>query len=75
MKRLLILLAITSNQCFVQCFLINFANDTERFRRSADNMERSQKSSDNMEKILFGSYNDYIESKSCGKAFLFFLLN
>lgn len=61
MRKLLIFLAITSNQSWVQCFLIKFTNETERYRRSSENME----------KILFGSYNDYIESKSSGKAFCF----
>jgi hypothetical protein len=61
MKKLLILLVVTSNPYLAQCFSVNFANDTERSRRSIDNMG----------KIIFNNYNEYIESKSGGKAFCF----
>ena len=61
MKRLLIFLAVTSNPYLVQCLIVNFTSNAERLRRNADNME----------KIIFNNYNEYIESKSSGKAFCF----
>lgn len=53
MKSFWIFLVVSSNHCLVHCLFVNFQNDTERIRRSSDNME----------KILFGSYNEYIESE------------
>jgi hypothetical protein len=60
MKSIFIFLVVTSNQYWVHCFLVNFHNDTERFRRNTDTME----------KMIFGTYNEHIESKSAEKAFL-----
>lgn len=50
---------VSSNHCLVHCL---FVNDTERIRRSTDNME----------KILLGSYNEYIESELGHVLIIFF---
>jgi hypothetical protein len=61
MKSFVVLLLLTSNHCWVHCFLINYQNDTERFRRNTDG--------NTMERVMFGTYNEYVESKSAEKRF------
>lgn len=53
MRSLVLLLVVSANQCLVWSFFIRPMNETERMRRSVENMEQ----------IFFGSYNEHIESK------------
>lgn len=54
MRNLLIFLAIAANGGFVLSFFLpQPMNETQRLRRSVENMEQ----------VFFGSYNEHIESK------------